>query len=421
MNALVLIGGKALNLLDSSFYRSGQNTQVLQRIIQTMGRIGGQRAKDLLWNKIDYPDKVIVSQVLLSLGECGFKAGIAQMTRIKYAIESDIGDISWTLSALDEIGDDENTAEVRHALEREIQNDIAHIYMLLAMLYDTRSIQLVKESIESGTSEGTTYAVELLDVFLSEQLKQRVIPVLDDLSIGEKINRLEAFYPRVRLDEKLVLKFLINRDFAQTNRWTKACVLHQIGAQRIEDFTLDLIAQIFNPDRIVREVAAWALYQINPEIYHSNVSRLGEKTQQELDSVVIKRGFEANLMLFDKALFYQKIPVFNGIPGITLSFLADISQVIKIATGQSVSIDEKLNNYFFIVFKGSVEYYQKGNYVSDFQEGLFIGEMLSASGFMNSNLIVAKENTVLLKLPKELFYELLSNNVKLADKVLEYI
>jgi len=421
MNALVLIGGKALNLLDSSFYRSGQNAQVLQRIIQTMGRIGGQRAKDLLWNKIDYPDKVIVSQVLLSLGECGFKAGISQMTRIKYAIESDIGDISWNLSALDEIGDDDNTAEVRHALEREIQNDIEHVYMLLAMLYDTRSIQLVKENIESGTSEGTTYAVELLDVFLSEQLKQRVIPVLDDLTIGERVARLEAFYPRVRLDEKLVLKFLINRDFAQANRWTKACVLHQIGVQQIEDFTLDLIAQLFNPDRIVREVAAWSLYQINPETYRTNVLRLGDQTQQELDSVITLKGFDAGLMLFDKVNFYQKIEVFKGIPGITLSFLADISQVIKLATGQSVSIDEKLNNYFFIVFKGSVEYYQKGSYNSDFKEGLFIGEMLSAPGFMNSNLIVAKENTVLLKLPKELFYELLSNNVKLADKVLEYI
>ncbi|MDZ7650079.1 MAG: hypothetical protein U5K54_24785 [Cytophagales bacterium] len=84
-----------------------------------------------------------------------------------------------------------------------------HIYMLLAMLYDTRSIQLVKENIESGTAEGVTYAVELMDVFLSEQLKQQVIPVMDDLSVSEKMKRLEIFYPRVQLDEKLVLKFLI--------------------------------------------------------------------------------------------------------------------------------------------------------------------------------------------------------------------
>ncbi|MEJ0033775.1 MAG: HEAT repeat domain-containing protein [Bacteroidota bacterium] len=174
MHTLTLIGGKALNILDTGFYRSGQNTQTLLKIVQIMGRIGGQRAKDLLWSKIDYPDKVVTSSVLLALGECGFKAGISQITRIKYAIELDIADIGWNLGALQEIGDEGNASEVERALRREIQNDIEHIYMLLAMLYDTRSIQLVKENIESGTTEGTTYAVELLDVFLSEQLKQRV-------------------------------------------------------------------------------------------------------------------------------------------------------------------------------------------------------------------------------------------------------
>lgn len=420
MNALALIGGKTLNLLDSAFYRSGQATQILIRIIQTMGRIGGQRAKDLLWNKIDYPDKVVVSQVLLAMGECGFKAGISQITRIKYAIESDIADISWNLGAINEVGSEQESHEVRQALNREIQNDIEHIYMLLAMLYDTRSIQLVKENIESGTTEGTTYAVELLDVFLSEQLKQRVIPVLDELTIAEKISRLEAFYPRVQLDEKLVLKFLINRDFTQVNRWTKACVVHQIGAMKIADFTLDLIAQLFNPDRLIREVAGWALFQIDPESYRSNIARLDEETHRRMDEVILI-GENSSLMVFEKTLFYQGITVFEGIPGITLSFLADISEEIRLGESQSLSIDEKFNNHFYIVYSGAVKYYAKGNYVMDFIKGQFVGEMLSAPGFANTNLIVGMEETVLLKINKDLFYELVSDNVKLADRVLEYI
>jgi len=100
MNSLTLMGGAALSYLDSGFYRSGQNTQTMVRIVQVMGRIGGQRAKELLWNKIDFPDKVIVAQVLLSMGECGFKAGISQITRIKYAIETDIADLAWNLNAI---------------------------------------------------------------------------------------------------------------------------------------------------------------------------------------------------------------------------------------------------------------------------------------------------------------------------------
>ena len=79
---------------------------MMLRVIQVIGRIGGQRAREILWSKIDYPNKIVVSQVLLSLGECGFKAGISQITRIKYAIESDIADISWNLSAIQEVGDE---------------------------------------------------------------------------------------------------------------------------------------------------------------------------------------------------------------------------------------------------------------------------------------------------------------------------
>jgi ATP:ADP antiporter, AAA family len=420
MNALTLIGGRALNLLDGSFYRSGQATQSLLRIIQVMGRIGGQRAKDLLWNKIDYPDKVIVSQVLLSLGECGFKAGISQITRIKYAIESDIADISWNLSAIQEVGNDGLAKEVKLALAREVQNDIEHIYMLLAMLYDTRSIQLVKENIESGTTEGTTYAVELLDVFLSEQLKVRVIPVLDEIADAERISRLEAFYPRVKLDEKLVLKFLINRDFTQSNRWTKATVLHQIGTLRISEFTLDLIAQLFNPDRLIREVAGWALYQINPESYQANSSRLGDEIKKVLDKAILPMD-TGSLMQFEKIKFFQRISVFNGISGLSLSYLADISEEVVLIENQSIAIDEKMNNNFYINYSGAVEYFERGVYRSTYQSGQFIGEMLAASGFAHSNILRARERSVLLRINKDQFYELLSDNVKLADKVLDFV
>jgi hypothetical protein len=420
MHSLTLIGGKALNILDTGFYRSGQNTQTLLKIVQIMGRIGGQRAKDLLWGKIDYPDKVVTSSVLLALGECGFKAGISQITRIKYAIELDIADIAWNLGAIQEISDDGNADQVKRAIRREIQNDIEHIYMLLAMLYDTRSIQLVKENIESGTTEGTTYAVELLDVFLSEQLKQRVIPVLDELTDTERIGRLEMFFPRVRLDDKLVLKFLINRDFTQTNRWTKATVIYQIGILKILDFKLDLISQLFNPDRLIREVSGWSLYQINPDLYHSNAARLGEVSKRDLDAAILS-GQQSRLMKFEKVLFFQSIRLFEGTPAIALSYLSDFSEEERLPANASLSLDEKLNNHFYIVYSGTSEYYRKGTIQGEYGTGQFVGEMLAPEGFANANMLVAKEDTLLLKFSKDLFYELLAGSVKLTDRVLESI
>jgi hypothetical protein len=418
LNALVLIGTDTLTALDAAFYRSGQSTQMMLRIVQVIGRIGGVKAREILWSKMDYPNKIVVSQVLLSLGECGFKAGISQITRIKYAIESDIADISWNLSALQEVGDEGFGKQIKSSLRWEIQSDIEHIYMLLTMLYDTRSIQLVKENIDSGTAEGITYAIELLDVFLSEQLKKRVIPILDDLTLAERTNRLEDFYPRIKLDSQLVLKFMINRDFAQSNRWTKACVLFQIGIRSITDFKMDLIAQLFNPDWLLREVSALALYKISPEAYEQNAKRMGEDVKRELDALVIH---SKRMTRFEKVLYFQRQEVFKDVPGITLSLLSDIAEEIHLKSQDTLILDEKLNNNFYIIVSGKVDLYQAGNLVSNFVAGQFIGEMIASPTFVNSNLIVAKSRVVVLRLNKDQFYELVSDNVKLADNVLEFI
>lgn len=418
MNTLLRMGQETLPNLDAAFYRSGQSTNTKLKLVQVIGRIGGQRAREILWNKMDYPNKVIVSQVLLSLGECGFKAGVSQITRIKYAIESDIADISWNLSAIHEIGEEGFADDIRKSLRDEIQHDIEHIYMLLTMLYDTRSIQLVKENIDSGTTEGITYAIELLDVFLSDQLKQRVIPLLDDLSDSERISRLEYFYPRIKLDSRLVLKFLINRDFTQSNRWTKACVLFQIGLLRIDDFKLDLIAQLFNPDPLLYEVAAWALFQINPQEYQSNVVRLGEARKRELDHLILE---SRKMMRFEKVLFFQKIDVFREVSGVTLAALAEISEESRIPEGGVITLDEKGNNHFYVLVNGNVDYYNKGEVARQFNEGQFIGEMPGLPNFVNTNLLIARSAATIIRFHKDQFYELLSDNVQLADKVLESI
>jgi hypothetical protein len=418
MNSLVLIGESSLSPMDSAFHRTGQSSQVMLKIIQVMGRIGGNKAKEMLWNKMDYPNKVVVSQVLLSLGECGFKAGISQITRIKYVLEADLADIRWNLSAIQEIESEAFGEKIKESLRLEVQGDIEHIYTLLAMLYDTRSIQLVKENIDSKTSEGITYAVEMLDVFLSDQLKQRVIPVLDDLTESERIHKLEDFYPRSSIDSKLVLKFIINRDFTQSNRWTKACVLFHIGLQKYGEFELDLIAQMFNPDTLISEVAAYALFQISSDSYRTNVYRLGEQRSKELNDLIIH---SKKMTSFEKVLFLQRINAFESIPGIILSHLADICEELRLKVNETLILDERSNNNFYVIVAGKVEYFKKGELVNQFADGQFVGEMLGAPNYVNTNMLKAKENVVILRFNKDQFYELLSDNVELADKIIEFI
>jgi CRP-like cAMP-binding protein len=147
---------------------------------------------------------------------------------------------------------------------------------------------------------------------------------------------------------------------------------------------------------------------------------LGADNKRWLDRAIVP-GAQLKLRLFEKIVFYQSLPIFENISGLALSFLSDISKEIRLAPAHTLSLDEKINNDFFIVFKGLVQYYDRSQYVMDYQPGQFIGEIIAQAGFANSNLLVAKEDTILLKINKDEFYELLSDNVNLADRVLENI
>ena len=422
-NALYVIGKTALPILDNSFYKSRQDGQVMLRIVQIMGRIGGRTAMEMLWNKIDYPDKIISSQILTSLSQTGFKANLSQITRIKYAIENNISDIAWNISAYLEVPDNKNTRQLRSALKEENTHDVRHIYTLLSMLYDSKSIHLIKQNIESATSEGITYAIELLDVLLAEDLKQKIIPILDDISDTERVSKLNIIYPRAKLSTQLALKFLINRDFTQSNRWTKSCAIYQIGRLKIAEFKYDLIANLFNPDIMVKEMAAWGIYNIDPELYFEHIERLPVQTKTELDRKILNRNidFEQGDLAFEKVRFLQTMDVFSTITGLILSYVANSMPTKLLTEGDTLNLDGDMAQYFIIIRAGQVNQYSNGELLRTLEAKNFIGEQLDNQEDNSSNLIVALEDTNLLLINKDRYYELLSDNLLFAHSVIQYM
>lgn len=415
-NALTSIGEEALGALDAAFYKNVNNYALMLKIVQIIGRVGGEKARELLWNKIDFPHKLVVSEVLVALGNCGFKAELTQIPQIKYAIESDIEAIVWNMGAYDEVQETHFGQTIRQAIEEEVEHDISHIYMLLSMLYDSTNISLVKENIESGTSEGLTYAIELLDVFLSDDLKKRIIPVLDDLTFQEKAKKLEDFYPRKRLNSQEVLKYLLNRDSTQTNRWTKACVLYQIGSRKLKSMHMDIVANLFNPDEMVREVAAWALLQIDPEGFDYHMGRLDPKVAQELKDLVMEDKEDMIRFKFQRVRFLKSTDMFGEIHGVMIADICDITDIYEVMPGRNLSFMPDFYENFFIIREGEVLVEREGNEPKSLTEGAFLGESLS-SNMSKKDFTAGPEGAIVYVINKEVFYEWLSDNVASAREM----
>ena len=426
--AIIKYGEAAFPSLETIFYNSEQNLEIKLAIVKIYGKVGGQTAKEYLWSKIDYPDKNVISQVLISLSHCGFSAAENQIQRIKQYLEEDIANLIWNLKAIEKLKSKDQAMfrSIIESLKEENLHNYDHLYMMLSMIYDQKSIQLVKENIETKTSEGISYAIELLDVFLSEDLKQKIIPILDDTSDLDRIRRLQMYYPSIETSTDDLLRLLINREFNEVNRWTKASLLHLIGAQKItQSFDLELISNLFNPDELIREVAAWSMYNIDEEFYKEHIGRLEESERNHLQNLILGQKFEfaSELrphMKFEIVNFLKHKSLLEELPSYILSHIIDFADEVYLEDKAIINPSDWHNGSFYIVKHGRLEVKSAlGELIDKFDEGEFLGEQINLD-LMEENISFGiSGDTLLLKIDKNKFLDLITNEYEVTIKLLE--
>lgn len=427
-DALKKYGEVAFPSLETIFYNSEQNVDIKIEIVNIYGKLGGDQAEDFLWNKIDYPDRNIVSQVLISLSHCGFSAQEDQVQRIKIFIEEDIANIVWNLKAIEQLDGQSNSglSVIVDSLREENEHNYTHIYMLLSMIYDQKSIELVQENIETKTNEGISYAIELLDVFLSEDLKQKIIPILDDTSDIDIIRRLQLYYPNIEMSFDEIIKLLINREFNSINRWTKTSTIHFIGKNKIlGKFDMELIANLFNPDQLLMEISAWSMNEIDEDFYGGNSARLEPDEEKHLQNLILGQKFENDSelrphMMFEIVNFLKKRTLLGELPSYILASIVDYIDEVYLEDKTNIEPSDWHNDCFYIIYDGVLEVKDlKGELIDTFKEGDFLGEQINIDLLEEGVSFAVVGDTVLLKINKNKFLDLITNEYEVTLKLLD--
>ncbi len=430
-SALVHTGEAAFHNVDSAFYKTGQYVSTMLRIVQTFGRVGGRQATELLWKKIDFPDKKIVSEILKSLSYIGFKARDFQAARIKIVLDSLIGDIAWNIKTLQDIpGDTPLDGYIRDAIVKENEQNHHNIFMLLSMIYDPEDVMLIKENIDAGTTESITFGVEMLDLFCEDELKPKIFPVLDDLKDEERLAKLQNHYPpeSFRSYEDLLLQ-IINRDYNRISRYTKALALYRISKMKKAAVTYDLIANLFNKDKMMLQTAAHTIFQLNRKLYAANTARLRPSIKKELDRAILPpvylqpgEKYTPNLLLIEKTLHLKRQAVFGDVPGELLTQIAETVDEIRVKKGtELIAPGDKGNSPMYIVRFGSVRIEEEGEETLILGKGEMFGEKLLLESENFDFRAVTEKNTCLLLIRKEELTDMMAKHVEIVEAYLKLL
>ena len=420
-SALKEAGELVLPYLETAFHKSGQSEQVMLKSVQIMGYIGGKNALELLWKKADYPDKRIVKQIFYSLRFINYRAQGREVLAIKDLLDIEMSKTLWNLAALDELPEEEKFGFLREALREEIRDNYDQITLLLSLLYDPESVQLVKENIELGTPDSVQYALELLDLFVDNDLKPKLVPLLDDTSTADKLAKLQVYFPRESYNPVQVINYIFNRDFNLSNRWTKACAIHL--TPYLPDFRVSrgLIGQMFNQDRLLQETAAWAIYNKDKHIYQVISDRLPARDKRYLDSSIennqLLDGLDDGFYLWiEMIMLIKKLPPFKNIPGKLLCDLCDKISPVTLNAREKMTIgtiDEVPP--VLIVATGEVKLTHENAEVGRLRQGQVSGDLFETDANVRYSQIEATERSVLFRINLIDFYFVMAKHHELVQ------
>ncbi|HEY0655774.1 MAG TPA: hypothetical protein VGD65_21715 [Chryseosolibacter sp.] len=425
--ALKEAGEVVLPTIEAAFHKSGQTDLVMLRIVQIMGRIGGPEALKLLWKKADYPDKRIVRQIFYSLRYINYHAEGRERREVLDLLDTEISKAIWNMAAITELPDNDFFTFLRDALKEEVEQNFDQIGILLSILYDPNSVQLVRDNIESGDPDNLAFAMELLDLFVDADLKPKLFPLLDDSSTEDKLKQLQLFFPRESYNPIQVINYILNRDFNQNNRWTKACAIH--AAAYLPDFRVSrgLIAQVFNNDRLLQETSAWVMHNKDAKAYQVVRERLPVRDKKFIDSSIennqLLEGLDDGFFLgIEMVMFFKTLPVFKDIHGNLLADLGDKVVPLELQPGEKYKFaNDGLQSPIFIVAHGEVNLKNNDQTLASLRRGSVYGDLFQDGPAPEANVLEALERTVIFKINLIDFYFVMANHHDLVQGLIKNI
>ncbi|MDX2304004.1 MAG: hypothetical protein NW226_14455 [Microscillaceae bacterium] len=426
--AIVSIGEKIFDALESAFYITGQSETIQLRIVQIYGRVGTERAVKLLLDKLDYKNQNVSTLAINTLSECGHKIDDSQLRqKINAEVQEICQILVWNMSAtqaLSRFMGEDSESPLMDAMESEIKNNYEKIFSLLALLYEPRSVELVRENLYSNNPEQAELALELLDVLLVETIKPILLPLLNtSTSYSEKIRLVSSHFivedvPQMSAQDLLIA--LIQRDYKWINRWTKACALYELSQRSDFKDPAIFLANAVNPDIILREIAFDALSRLYPAELETNLQKLnpfqGNSQVPALIRDLQKLHQTAVYLKFKIADFLRSIPEFEEISGLVLSEIAKTIEILDCKTGENILLknneDEAYSSIeemdYFIIYSGTVLLYSHKIVIRRYDSGGFLNNY----PYINQNLsgikIIAQSNTLVFKIPRNQFNEIIS-------------
>ncbi len=262
--ALRQFGEAALYDLDIGFTSPEADRQVKLHIIDIVREIGGVKATEILLRHIDVRQPEIRHRIYLSLAGLHYQADPDDQYVFVNKLDDEVHNITWLLAAMEDIAGIRKYQLLHSALAHELDVKRDSMLLLISFLFPSIVMLDTRANLDSKVAELRIFALEVLDNLLTGEIKQIVLPILDDLTVSERLSLLSQKFPQEKMSPEARFNNIIETHFDDAFFWTRNTMLYQIGLDGASDH-MDKVRECLNDkEATIRETSVWALAQLNP-------------------------------------------------------------------------------------------------------------------------------------------------------------
>ena len=262
-DVLVGYGEPILDALAHFLRDDQEDIWVRRHIPATLARIPLQASVDLLVERLADPDgflryKAIAALETLLRARPDLKcAGVPVETlAVAEALRSCM--YLSLLANLRRADPEIASRQLARTLQDKLDRSKDRIYRLLGLLYGAKDMAAARWALERGEGRARSSAAEFLDNLLKGDLRKRVMPMLEDLPIDERVRKANVLIKSRPRDLEETVTQLVHDD----DQVVAAAAIHYVEAMKIDALAGDLEQTLEHRDVRdwhVFEAASWAL------------------------------------------------------------------------------------------------------------------------------------------------------------------
>jgi len=337
-----------------------------------------------------------------------------------------MAEAAWTLATLVDLGPEATVACLRTALSYHLDQIQQRLFWLLSFLYDPQALLHAQEHLTHGTAEKRAYALEIIDVLVSQQLKAGLFPLLDEATPAQCLQRLQAHFPQPSLEVHPRLQDILTRSEGQITPWIKVCTLYTV-AQRNATLCLEAVsAALHDPAPHVRETALWALSKLEPATYRQSLEMFQHDACPAVARVIRHMAAESQgeppmLLTIEKVLILKTVSIFVETPEEILAEVAAILEEVDVKAGETILHKDDVGRCMYIIVDGRVRIHNGDQTIAYLGARDIFGELAVLDAEPRSASVTAEVDTHLFRLDQDALYELMADRFEVARGIIRVL